>query len=31
MLRDIFAENGTYVKGFIVKKQPIRVAHPWMS
>ena len=28
MLKDIFVENGTHVKGFLAKKQHIRAAHP---
>ena len=31
MLRDIFVGNGAHVLGFLVKKRPIRAAHPRMS
>ena len=28
MFSDIFVETGTHVEGFLVKKPPIRAAHP---
>ena len=31
IFKDIFVENGTHVQGFLVKKRPIRDAHPYMS
>ena len=30
MFGDTFVENGTQVYGFLVKKRPIRAAHPLM-